>query len=547
MIHSVQHEIQFDSVQMLREMREAVLSARLYLSEIRTCILAAETPVESQFIRHGFSWASAYVETLAAMLEWAELLDSDNRLLRLELLIALALFSEYLAQLQHGIAMSQDEIIRPVHMGAGKVAKQFAADPAVMAFADYSIANLAGDIVNECLERQSYGDSGLDDTQSMIAAQIHDFVQNEVTPHAHGWHLKDCLIPDDVILKLADMGVFGLTISTKYGGTGLGKLAMCIVTEELSRGYIGVGSLGTRSEIAGELIQIAGTQAQKDKYLPAIASGGILPVAVFTEPDTGSDLASLSTRARREGNDYMITGNKTWITHAGRSDLMTLLVRTNPEEKGHRGLTMFLAEKSRGSSENPFPDAAITGGEIGVLGYRGMKEYDMAFDGYRIPETAVLGGVEDQGFRQLMQTFESARIQTAARALGVGVNAMELAFEYAQNRKQFGKPIISFERVYGKLARMVVEIMGVRQLSYMAARKKDQGGRCDVEAGMAKLLAARLSWSAADNAVQIHGGIGYALETPISRILCDARILNIFEGAAEIQAEIIARGLLNRN
>ncbi len=294
---------------------------------------------------------------------------------RLELLIALALFSEYLAQLIHGIAMSQDEIVRPAHMGAGKVAEQFAADPTVMVFADYSIANLADDIVNECLERQSYGDNGLDDTQSMIAAQIHDFVQNEVAPHAHQWHLKDCLIPNDVILKLADMGVFGLTISTEYGGTGLGKLAMCVVTEELSRGYIGVGSLGTRSEIAGELIQIAGTQAQKDKYLPAIASGEILPVAVFTEPDTGSDLASLSTRARLTGSEYVVTGNKTWITHAGRSDLMTLLARTNPQEKGHRGLTMFLAEKSRGDAENPFPDAIINGSEIGVLGYRGMKEY----------------------------------------------------------------------------------------------------------------------------------------------------------------------------
>ncbi len=547
MMHSVRQEIQFNSVQKLREMREAVLSARLYLNEIRTCILAANTPVESQFIRHGFSWASAYVETLAAMLEWAELLDGESRLLRLELLIASALFSEYLAQLQHGIAMSQDEIIRPSHMGAGKLAEQFAAEPAVMVFADCSIANLASDIVKECLERQAFGDNGLGDTQNMIASQIHDFVENEVAPHAHEWHLKDCLIPDDVILKLAEMGVFGLTISTEYGGTGLGKLAMCVVTEELSRGYIGVGSLGTRSEIAGELIQIAGTQAQKDKYLPAIASGEILPVAVFTEPDTGSDLASISTRARRDGSDYVITGNKTWITHAGRSDLMTLLARTNSGEKGHRGLTMFLANKSRGNAEIPFPDATINGNEIEVLGYRGMKEYDVAFDGYRVPKSAILGGVEDQGFRQLMQTFESARIQTAARALGVGVNAMELAFEYAQDRKQFGKPIISFERVYGKLARMVVEIMGVRQLSYMAARKKDQGGRCDVEAGMAKLLAARLSWSAADNAVQIHGGIGYALETPVSRVLCDARILNIFEGAAEIQAEIIARGLLGRN
>ena len=535
----------------IQSMRQSATAARAYASAIRERLIAKQVSPDNQFLRHGLAWISAYVEVLSATTEWAEALEAENRFQDLEQHIAAAQFSEYLAQLQCGIAMSQDEIIRPSDLDANDLAAELANDDAVSSFANFSFAKLAQIIVEECLARNTtatneWGDKGLDETLQQIAQQFQDFAASEITPHAHQWHLEDCLIPDALVDQLSGLGVFGLTIPEEFDGTGLGKLAMCVVTEELSKGYIGVGSLGTRSEIAAELINNGGTEAQKQNYLPKIASGEILPVAVFTEPDIGSDLASLATRARRDGDDYIVTGNKTWITHAGRSDLMTLLVRTNPEEKGHRGLTMLLAGKSRGDADYPFPDENISGGEISVLGYRGMKEYDVAFDGYKVPVSAALGETEGEGFKQLMKTFESARIQTAARALGVAGNAMELAFEYAQNRKQFGKPIIEFERIYGKLARMVVEITGVRQLSYMAARKKDQGGRCDVEAGMAKLLAARLAWSAADNALQIHGGIGYAQETPISRVLCDARILNIFEGAAEMQAEIIARGLLPR-
>ena len=325
----------------------------------------------------------------------------------------------------------------------------------------------------------------------------------------------------------------------------MGKLAMCVVTEELSRGYIGVGSLGTRSEIAGELILLGGTEAQKAHYLPRIASGEILPCAVFTEPNTGSDLGSLRTRAVRFDDGYVLSGNKTWITHAARSDLMTVLARTDASEPGHRGLTMFLVDKTRGTDAAPFPDEGISGGEIKVLGYRGMKEYTVAFDDVALPATAALGEAEGRGFRQLMATFEGARIQTAARAVGVAQDAAERALAYATERQQFGGPLIGFQRVYGKIARMIVDIACARQLTYAAARAKDEGRRCDVEAGMAKLLAAKVAWSAADNALQIHGGNGYALEYPISRILCDARILNVFEGAAEIQADIVARGILD--
>ena len=270
-----------------------------------------------------------------------------------------------------------------------------------------------------------------------------------------------------------------------------------------------------------------------------------MPTAVFTEPNTGSDLGSLRTRAVRDGEVYRITGNKTWITHAARSDIMTLLARTDPDEKGYRGLSMFIAEKPRGTDADPFPAPGMSGGEIPVLGYRGMKESELAFDGFEVPAANLLGGVEGEGFKQLMATFESARIQTAARAVGVAQNALELGLGYARDRQQFGKAILAFPRVAGKLAWMAVETMLARQVTLVAAREKDSGRRCDIEAGMAKLLAARVAWANADNALQVHGGNGYAMEYKISRVLCDARILNIFEGAAEIQANVIARGLLS--
>jgi (2S)-methylsuccinyl-CoA dehydrogenase len=389
------------------------------------------------------------------------------------------------------------------------------------------------------------GASGLDDELEMIREQFRRYAMEKVEPFAHDWHLNDDLIPMEIVEDLADMGVFGLTIPEEYGGFGLSKASMCVVSEELSRGYIGVGSLGTRSEIAAELIIAGGTEAQKQKWLPQLASAETLPTAVFTEPNTGSDLGSLRTRAvKNENGGYTITGNKTWITHATRTQVMTLLARTDPATTDYKGLSMFLAEKTPGTEENPFPTEGMTGGEIEVLGYRGMKEYELAFDGFEVKSENLLGGIEGKGFKQLMETFESARIQTAARAVGVAQSALDLSMQYAQDRKQFGKALIQFPRVANKLAMMAVEIMVARQLTYFSAFEKDEGRRCDVEAGMAKLLGARVAWAAADNGLQIHGGNGFALEYKISRVLCDARILNIFEGAAEIQAQVIARRLL---
>ncbi len=500
-----------------------------------------------QFAAHGYAWLATYAGALRQMLAWAERLDGEGAFGERERLMLQACFGEYLGQMRGGIAISQVEIVRPGDMNVADAELAAFATPAVQDLIAHGNTNAVRLRLAELIAEGEFGAAALgDDTLAMIRDQFRRFAEEKVRPFAHDWHRRDVYIPMDIVGELAGLGVFGLTIPEKFGGLGLGKVAMCVVTEELSRAYIGVGSLGTRSEIAGELIRLGGTEAQKAHWLPKIASGEILPTAVFTEPNTGSDLASLKTRAVRDGAVYRIHGSKTWITHAARADLMTLLARSNANEPGYKGLTMFLAEKPRGSDENPFPAPGMSGSEIKVLGYRGMKEYEIGFDGFEVKAANVLGGAEGEGFKQLMATFESARIQTAARAVGVAQNALELGLAYAKQRVQFGKPILAFPRVAGKLAWMAVETMMARQLAYFAAREKDQERRCDIEAGMAKLLAARVAWANADNALQIHGGNGYAEEYEISRVLCDARILNIFEGAAEIQAQVIARGLLER-
>jgi (2S)-methylsuccinyl-CoA dehydrogenase len=497
---------------------------------------------------HGLSWFATYVEAIRQLSSYAERMSGAGRFGETEELLVRIGLGEYLAQMLGGIPMSQGEMVRPGDLGLSLEQVGERVSPAVedLIARGNTAENRArlGALMREH-HGATVGDCGLDDTLEAIREEMRKFAESEVVPHAHEWHLKNEYIPLDVIAHMSELGVFGLTIPEEYGGMGLGKESMCVVSEELSRGYIGVGSLGTRSEIAAELILGGGTDEQKSKWLPKIASGEVLPTAVFTEPNTGSDLASLKTRAVKEGEVYRVYGNKTWITHPVRADLMTLLVRTDQKQPGYRGLSMLLAEKPRGTDQNPFPAPGMSGGEIEVLGYRGMKEFEIGFDGFEVAADGLLGGTEGQGFKQLMQTFESARIQTAARAVGVAQAAMELGRRYAEERVQFGEKLAAFPRVSDKIVMMAVEVMIARQITYHAARQKDSGRRCDLEAGMAKLLAARVAWAAADNALQIHGGNGFALEYPVSRVLCDARILNIFEGAAEIQAQVIARRLLD--
>ena len=545
---------------LVQAMTEAVAAVEVYVDTATRAARASLSlpdgkPDRAAFERHqhrahGLSWVATYLETLRQTAGWAARLEAEGQFGEIEALLSQILFSDYLAQLVGGIPMNQGETIRPHELDCLEASDALFAVPAVRRLIiegkTPTSLEAAAQLLPDALSRNTVERTGLDETMEMVRDQFAKFAATRIKPHAHGWHLKNEYIPMDVVSEMAELGVFGLTIPEEFGGLGMGKTAMCVVSEELSRGYIGTGSLGTRSEIAAELILIGGTPEQKDKWLPSIASGEILPTAVFTEPNTGSDLGSLRTRAVKsaDGQYYEVTGNKTWITHPVRADLMTLLVRTDPATNNFSGLSMLLAEKPRGTDANPFPAEGMTGGEIEVLGYRGMKEYEIGFDAFKVKAENLLGGKEGQGFKHLMATFESARIQTAARAIGVAQNAFEIGLRYALDRNQFGQPIFGFPRVSNKLVMMAAELLGVRQLTYFSARQKDGGKRCDLEAGMAKLLAARVAWAAADNAVQIHGGNGFALEYQISRVLQDARILNIFEGAGEVQAMVIARRLI---
>ncbi len=526
----------------MTDLREALAAAQAYRAAAEAALAErlAHRPIDrEQRAAHGFAWVATTVAALETVLTWCESGRDANPL---DGKIVTLAFAEGIGQLVGGLPMGQNEIFRPADLGLGAAARLLADSCAEWLDADHAAtrAAVAAALADDHWPSETLHDADLD----AIRDQYRRFTDAAIIPHAHGWHLANDLIPDTTVKAMADLGTFGVCIPEEHGGLGLSKLVMCIVTEELSRGWIGAGSLGTRSEIAGELIATGGTEAQKAEWLPRIASGEILPTAVFTEPDTGSDLGSLQTRARRDGETWVIDGAKTWITHAARSDLMTLLARTLPDAKGYAGLSMLLVPKPRGTEANPFPAVGMSGSEIAVLGYRGMREYALQFDAMSAPADALLGGEEGRGFKQLMRTFEGARIQTAARAVGVARRALELGLDYALNRKQFGKAIVHFPRVADKLAMSLVDFVAARELSYAAARAKDSGKRCDIEAGMAKLLAARAAWSNADASLQIHGGNGYALEYEISRVLCDARILNIFEGAAEIQAQVIARGLV---
>ena len=539
----------------LSQFRSALAAADHYVAhahKVTTALTSKDGKINAGLIEkhqrvvHGYAWLKSTTTALQALLAWAERLQDKGQLSKVEQLSLDIAFGEYLAQLLGGVMMGQNEMVRPADFGLIEQSIEFSQDPSVQYFVNNgNTADKRKALADFCRDgvfvSEELGDEFIDAARN----QYRRFTEEKIVPYSHQWHLDNALIPDDLVAELAELGTFGVCIPEEYDGLGQGKLVMSIITEELSRGWIAAGSLGTRSEIAGDLIHHGGTEQQRQQWLPKIASGEILPTAVFTEPDTGSDMGALRTRALESQDGWTIKGAKTWITHAARSDLMTLMARSKPDVDGYAGLSMFLAPKLRGTEEDAFPTQGMSGTEIEVLGYRGMREYELSFDGFELDQDALLGGEQGNGFKQLMQTFEGARIQTAARAVGVARRAFELGLSYSLDRKQFGRPIFEFPRVSDKIAMMSVDILVARELTYFAAREKDKGHRCDIEAGMAKLIAARASWANADAALQIHGGNGYALEYEISRILCDARILNIFEGAGEIQAQVIARGLLS--
>jgi (2S)-methylsuccinyl-CoA dehydrogenase len=507
--------------------------------------ISAKKMNANQLAAHAVAYLATELEACRQMAAWAERVDGD-----FEAKVARAYVGEVARSLVGGVDLGPCESISLADLGIkdGDLRETLLLPDVVSFSAEHANGDvyleIAAHVRDHGMPNHGYDDEMLEE----IRAQFAKFVDAEVIPRAQDIHRQDILIPMDIVDQMSELGVFGLTIPEEYGGLGMSKVAMCVVTEELSRGYIGVGSLGTRAEIAAELILGGGTEEQKKRWLPAIAAGEVLSTAVFTEPNTGSDLAHLGTRAVKQPNgSYVINGQKTWITHAVRADLMTLLARTDPDEPGYKGLSMFLAEKTRLSGEDgepEFVDEGLTGTEIKVLGYRGMKEYELSFEDFEVPAEALLGGEEGAGFKQLMRTFESARIQTAARGVGLAQASLEDAILYATEREQFGGPIFQFPRVARKIGRMVCRTEAGRQLTYFSAREKDQEKRCDLEAGMAKLLATRAAWEASDANVQIHGGNGYAEEYTASRLLVDSRVLSIFEGANEIQAHVVARRLL---
>jgi (2S)-methylsuccinyl-CoA dehydrogenase len=375
-----------------------------------------------------------------------------------------------------------------------------------------------------------------------IRDSVREFVEREVAPIADELDNAEKEIPMPVIGKMAELGYFGLILPAEYGGMGLDSLSMAIVTEELSRGWLSVGSVMTRMIITGTLIMANGTPEQKKKFLPKIASGELLTAAAFTEPDVGSDTASMKLRAVKEGDQYKLYGEKTWCTFANRAHVLTVLARTNPEvQPPHKGLSLLLVEKTPGDGFHP-PE--LSGGPIPTIGYKGMKSYSLGFDGYACPRENLLGGEEGRGFYQLMATYEYARIQTAARAVGTAQAAYEAALKYAQERVQFGHPIADFQVIRHKLAHAAVEIEAARQLTYYACDKKDSGARSDLEAGMAKVFAAEMAERVTSEMMQIFGGYGYSREYPAQRFWRDARVFRIFEGTSEIQYEVIAKRLL---
>ena len=373
---------------------------------------------------------------------------------------------------------------------------------------------------------------------------VRRFTQEEIEPIASELDAKNAEIPTEIIQKMAEQGYFGIVFPEEYDGLGLDNITMAIVAEELSKGWLSVGSVMTRGVIMGTLLMAHGTEDQKKKYLPGLATGQILPAAAFTEPDSGSDSASMRLKATKTDGGYLLNGAKAWCTFANRSNCLIVLARTDPDaSKRHKGLSIFFVDKEPGEKiDHP----NIKGEPIPTVGYHGMRSYNLAFEDVFVPEENLLSGEENKGFYQLMFSYESARLQTAARAVGVSQAAFDFALQYSKEREQFGKPICEHQAIRMKLSEMAVELEAARQLVYYAASMKDSGKRCDLEAGMAKVKAAKAVEFITREAMQILGGYGYSKEFPVERYWRDGRVISIFEGTSEIQHEVIAKSILNK-
>ncbi len=375
----------------------------------------------------------------------------------------------------------------------------------------------------------------------MIQESARDFAMNEVLPIANRLDPVQGIIPDDLIRKMGELGYFGIVVPEKYGGLGLGAFEYCLVAEELARAWMSVGSLIARGN------SMIGMESMSEEWradvLPRVARGEYLGAFAMSEPNAGSDVANISTRAVRDGDDYIITGNKYWCTFADGADFVTVIARTGTDpdpKRRHAGLSAFVLEKPRG--ELP---AGVQGAPIPKIGYFGWKTWELAFDGVRVPASALLGE-EGKAFYMIAHGLERARAHTAARSIGLARGALEDALAYAKERQQFGRPIAEFQDIRFKLARMATEIEACRQLMYHVCDQIDTGRRCDAEASMVKYLASEMAERVTSDALQILGGAGYTTHYAVERYWRDARLTKIFEGTSEIQLRIISDHLLGR-
>ncbi|WP_027930051.1 acyl-CoA dehydrogenase family protein [Amycolatopsis thermoflava] len=379
---------------------------------------------------------------------------------------------------------------------------------------------------------------GLTEDETAIVAAVGEWVDREVRPVARELEHANTY-PEKLIEAMKQMGIFGLAIPAPWGEASVSAQCYAAVTEELARGWMSLaGAMGGHTVVAKLLVDY-GTREQRDRYLPRMATGELRATMALTEPGGGSDLQALRTTARRDGPEYVVNGSKTWITNARRSDLVALLCKTDPAaDPPHRGISVLLVEKGAGFHVSR---------DLPKLGYKGVESCELSFDDLRVPAGAVLGGVEGQGFAQMMRGLEIGRIQVASRALGVARAALEDSLRYAQERESFGKPIWQHQSIGNYLADMATKLEAARQLVLMAARRYDSGQRCDMEAGMAKLFASETAMEVALNAVRIHGGYGYSTEFDVERYFRDAPLMIVGEGTNEIQRGVIARQLISRN
>ena len=388
--------------------------------------------------------------------------------------------------------------------------------------------------------------AGLTDVQREILATVRDFVDKEIIPHAQALEHADTY-PSDIVDGMKEMGLFGLTIPESYGGLGESLLTYALVVEQIARGWMSVSGVINTHFIVAHMIKQHGTDAQREHFLPRMATGEVRGSFSMSEPDLGSDVAAIKTRAKRDGSgegaDYIVDGAKMWLTNGGSSNLIALLVRTDEgAEKPHQNLTAFLVEKPEGFGEVA-PGLTIPG-KLDKMGYKGVDTTEAVFSGYRIGADKVLGAAPGKGFAQMMDGVEVGRVNVAARACGISIRAFELAVDYAQQRRTFGKPIAEHQAIAFKLAEMATKVEAAHLMMVNAARLKDSGERNDVEAGMAKLLASEYCAEVTQDAFRIHGGYGYSKEYEIERLMREAPFLLIGEGTSEIQKTIISRGLL---